>query len=201
MAMEMEQDVEVPQEELMEEEGMDQEMMSMFDGPIPGASLTEELGSEPNERPPQYVVPDEALQYVKEQVSTPEAFERILLAAELDIPIELVARAIVFSGWALGKYTHDISLLIFGPVFGYMLDMLNEEGVDHVPLAERADDPDLEKAMALLADYKRFKGEDEQSLEEDSEEQTEEEPMEMEEVDEPEETEVPETGLMGRREI
>ncbi|MGB1674112.1 MAG: ParA family protein, partial [Limisphaerales bacterium] len=46
-------------------------VMTMFDGPIPGASLTEELGSEPNERPPQYVVPDEALQYVKEQVSTP----------------------------------------------------------------------------------------------------------------------------------
>ena len=191
MAMEMEQDVEVPQEEPTQEEGMDQEMMSMFDGPIPGASLTEELGSEPNERPPQYVVPDEALLYVKEQINQPEAFERIVIAAGLDIPIELVARAIVFSGWALGKYTHDISLLIFGPVFGYMLDMLNEEGIDHVPLAERADDPDLEKAMALLADYKRFKGEDEQSLEEDSEERTEEEPMEMEEVDEPEETEVP----------
>tara|TARA_B100000085_G_C18562853_1_gene520284 strand:- start:4017 stop:4622 length:606 start_codon:yes stop_codon:yes gene_type:complete len=201
MAMEMEQDVEVPQEEPTQEEGMDQEMMSMFDGPIPGASLTEELGSEPNERPPQYVVPDEALLYVKEQINQPEAFERIVIAAGLDIPIELVARAIVFSGWALGKYTHDISLLIFGPVFGYMLDMLNEEGVDHVPLAERADDPDLEKAMALLADYKRFKGEGEQSSEENSEEQTEEEPMEMEEVDEPEETKVPETGLMGRREI
>ena len=93
MTMEMEQDVEVPQGEPTQEEDMDQKMMTMFDGPIPGASLTEELGSEPNERPPQYVVPDEALQYVKEQVSTPEAFERILLAAELDIPIELVARA------------------------------------------------------------------------------------------------------------
>ena len=132
----MEQDVEVPQEEPTQEEGMDQEMMSMFDGPIPGASLTEELGSEPNERPPQYVVPDEALQYVKEQVSTPEAFERILLAAELDIPIELVARAIVFSGW-LWVNIHDVSMMIFGPVFGYMLDMLNEEGIEHIALADR----------------------------------------------------------------
>tara|TARA_R100000773_G_C4218566_1_gene117018 strand:+ start:592 stop:1179 length:588 start_codon:yes stop_codon:yes gene_type:complete len=194
--MEMEQDVEVPQEEPTQGEDMDQKMMTMFDGPIPGASLTEELGSEPNERPPQYVVPDEALQYVKEQVSTPEAFERILLAAELDIPIELVARAIVFSGWALGKYTHDVSMMIFGPVFGYMLDMLNEEGIEHIALADREEDPELEKAMLLLEEYQEFKNKnskEEPELEEEEE-------SEVVEEDEPEESEVPETGLMGRRE-
>ena len=192
----MEQDVEVPQEEPTQGEDMDQKMMTMFDGPIPGASLTEELGSEPNERPPQYVVPDEALQYVKEQVSTPEAFERILLAAELDIPIELVARAIVFSGWALGKYTHDVSMMIFGPVFGYMLDMLNEEGIEHIALADREEDPELEKAMLLLEEYQEFKNKnskEEPELEEEEE-------SEVVEEDEPEESEVPETGLMGRRE-
>ena len=192
----MEQDVEVSQEEPTQEEGMDQKMMPMFDGPIPGASLTEELGSEPNERPPQYVVPDEALQYVKEQVSTPEAFERILLAAELDIPIELVARAIVFSGWALGKYTHDVSMMIFGPVFGYMLDMLNEEGIEHIALADREEDPELEKAMLLLEEYQEFKNKNSKEEPESEEE----EESEVVEEDEPEESEVPETGLMGRRE-
>lgn len=192
----MEQDVEVPQEEPTQEEDMDQKMMTMFDGPIPGASLTEELGSEPNERPPQYVVPDEALQYVKEQVSTPEAFERILLAAELDIPIELVARAIVFSGWALGKYTHDVSMMIFGPVFGYMLDMLNEEGIEHIALADREEDPELEKAMLLLEEYQEFKNKNSKEEPESEEE----EESEVVEEDEPEESEVPETGLMGRRE-
>ena len=196
MTMEMEQDVEVSQEEPTQEEGMDQKMMTMFDGPIPGASLTEELGSEPNERPPQYVVPDEALQYVKEQVSTPEAFERILLAAELDIPIELVARAIVFSGWALGKYTHDVSMMIFGPVFGYMLDMLNEEGIEHIALADREEDPELEKAMLLLEEYQEFKNKNSKEEPESEEE----EESEVGEEDEPEESEVPETGLMGRRE-
>ena len=192
----MEQDVEVSQEEPTQEEGMDQKMMTMFDGPIPGASLTEELGSEPNERPPQYVVPDEALQYVKEQVSTPEAFERILLAAELDIPIELVAIAIVFSGWALGKYTHDVSMMIFGPVFGYMLDMLNEEGIEHIALADREEDPELEKAMLLLEEYQEFKNKNSKEEPESEEE----EESEVVEEDEPEESEVPETGLMGRRE-
>ncbi len=196
MTMEMEQDVEVPQEEPTQGEDMDQKMMTMFDGPIPGASLTEELGSEPNERPPQYVVPDEALQYVKEQVSTPEAFERILLAAELDIPIELVARAIVFSGWALGKYTHDVSMMIFGPVFGYMLDMLNEEGIEHIALADREEDPELEKAMLLLEEYQEFKNKNSKEEPESEEE----EESEVVEEDEPEESEVPETGLMGRRE-
>ena len=192
MAMEMEEDITV--EETPE---MDQDTMSMFDGPIPGASLTTELGAEPHEKPPVYTDPDEAYEFLMNKVQSPEAFKRIMISAKLDIPVELTVRAIVFSGWALGQYTHDVMLLIFGPVFDGVLDLLEENDIPHIALAERAEDDTLEEAMQELEKYEKFKsGEDVDSemvseeVSEETEEETEEEP----------EIEIPDTGLMGRRE-
>jgi hypothetical protein len=192
MAMEMEEDITV--EETPE---MDQDTMSMFDGPIPGASLTTELGAEPHEKPPIYTDPDEAYEFLMNKVQSPEAFKRIMISAKLDIPVELTVRAIVFSGWALGQYTHDVMLLIFGPVFDGVLDLLEENDIPHIALAERAEDDTLEEAMQELEKYEKFKsGEDVDSemvseeVSEEPEEETEEEP----------EMEIPDTGLMGRRE-
>jgi hypothetical protein len=192
MAMEMEEDITV--EETPE---MDQDTMSMFDGPIPGASLTTELGAEPHEKPPVYTDPDEAYEFLMNKVQSPEAFKRIMISAKLDIPVELTVRAIVFSGWALGQYTHDVMLLIFGPVFDGVLDLLEENDIPHIALAERAEDDTLEEAMQELEKYEKFKsGEDVDSemvseeVNEEPEEETEEEP----------EMDIPDTGLMGRRE-
>ena len=192
MAMEMEEDITV--EETPE---MDQDTMSMFDGPIPGASLTTELGAEPHEKPPVYTDPDEAYEFLMNKVQSPEAFKRIMISAKLDIPVELTVRAVVFSGWALGQYTHDVMLLIFGPVFDGVLDLLEENDIPHIALAERAEDDTLEEAMQELEKYEKFKsGEDVDSemiseeVSEEPEEETEEEP----------EMDIPDTGLMGRRE-
>ena len=192
MAMEMEEDITV--EETPE---MDQDTMSMFDGPIPGASLTTELGAEPHEKPPVYTDPDEAYEFLMNKIQSPEAFKRLMISAKLDIPVELTVRAVVFSGWALGQYTHDVMLLIFGPVFDGVLDLLEENDIPHIALAERAEDDTLEEAMQELEKYEKFKsGEDVDSemiseeVSEKPEEETEEEP----------EMEIPDTGLMGRRE-
>ena len=192
MAMEMEEDITV--EETPE---MDQDTMSMFDGPIPGASLTTELGAEPHEKPPVYTDPDEAYEFLMNKIQSPEAFKRLMISAKLDIPVELTVRAVVFSGWALGQYTHDVMLLIFGPVFDGVLDLLEENDIPHIALAERAEDDTLEEAMQELEKYEKFKsGEDidsemvSEEVSEEPEEETEEEP----------EMEIPDTGLMGRRE-
>ena len=192
MAMEMEEDITVEETPEMEED-----TMSMFDGPIPGSSLTEELGSEINERPPVYTDPDEAYEFVMNKIQSPDAFERIMISAKLDIPVELTVRAIVFSGWALGQYTHDIMLMLFPVVFDGVLDLLEENDIPHIALAERAEDDTLEEAMQELEKYEKFKsGEDVDSemISEEVSEESEEEPEEEPEL------EIPDTGLMGRRE-
>jgi hypothetical protein len=57
-----------------------------FNGPIPGASLTRELGSQPDERPPMYVDPTEAYDFLVDRIANPDVFKRIAVAAELGVP-------------------------------------------------------------------------------------------------------------------
>ena len=97
----------------------------------------------------------------------------------MDIPVELVVRSIVFSGWATGVYTQDVMLLIFGPILDMTYTLLDRDGIDYVPLAKRAEDTRLSEAMEKLSEYEGML----------------EDPVEEEETEE-----VPETGLMGRRE-
>ena len=144
-----------------------------------------------------YTDPDEAYEFVMNKIQSPDAFERIMISAKLDIPVELTVRAIVFSGWALGQYTHDIMLMLFPVVFDGVLDLLEEKGIDHIPLAERAEDDTLEEAMEELEKYEKFKAGKDVDTEMASEEVSEESEEEPEE--EPE-LEIPDTGLMGRRE-
>ena len=77
------------------------------------------------------------------------------------------------------------------------LDLLDEQDIKYIALAERAEDEQLEEAMQELERYEEFKsdtnvdsGEDKEEPEIEPEEESEEEP----------EVEVPNTGLMGRRE-
>ena len=66
--------------------------MNEFDGPIPMASLTEELGSRAYEKPPQYTDPADAFDMIVDGLATTEkAMERVSVAVQLGVPAELVA--------------------------------------------------------------------------------------------------------------
>ena len=176
-----------------------------FNGPIAGSSLTGELGAEINEKPPMFTDPGEAFDDIFERINKPKAFERIVISAKMDIPIELVSRSIVFAGWAMGQYTHDIMMLIYGPVFKIMMEMLDKEGIDYIPLAKRAEDMRLSEAMEQLKEYEKFKeGPTTDDEEEDTETSLESEEVERGEMmpeEEEEETSAPTTGLMGNRSV
>jgi hypothetical protein len=169
-----------------------------FNGPIPGASLTHELGSQPDEKPPMFSDPADAYEDIATRLVQEESVKRISVAAELGVPMEIIARSIVFAGWAKGRYTIDTMYLIFGPVFEVIMSMLDAANVEYVDLAERAEDESLNKMMDMLEKRKDFigetvsgtsKGDDDEPVEEDTEEELEEE-----------ESEVPTGGLMGRPE-
>tara|TARA_Y100001980_G_C14525930_1_gene301446 strand:- start:313 stop:918 length:606 start_codon:yes stop_codon:yes gene_type:complete len=201
MAMEMEQDVAPEMEEetsLMEEEAPTEDLgpSPEFDGPIPGASLTGELGAEIHEKPPVFTEPSEAYRSVATRMQNEEAFKRIVVAARLSVPVDIIARSLVFSGWALGQYTSDVMLLIYGPIYQLMMKMLDYADVEYVPLSPDPEDDRLKEAMEELAELEELEGspikDTTDEIIEEPEEQTEEEP----ETEEPTEM----GGLMGRRE-
>ena len=165
----------------------------LMDGPIPGSSLTQELGSQANERPPIYSDPAEAYEYIISGLTGEKAIERISVSAQLGIPAELIARSIVFAGWAQGYYSIDTMLLIFGNVFEVLLALLDKSGIEYQKLAPRKEDDRLEDAFKELERREKEMEEDDSEEEETSVEEDEEEiPVEEEEV--------PTSGLMGRKE-
>ena len=155
---------------------MEDKDLVMFDGPIPGSSLTTELGSEPHERPPEIADPADAYEDLARRMTIPEAFERIAVAAELGTPVELIARAMVFSGWANGKYNFDVQYLIYGPFFELLMKMLDSAGIEYVPLAKRKEDQSLAKPLKQLEKQrekiKELTGETEEELEPEEIEET-----------------------------
>lgn len=178
-----------------------------FNGPIPGASLTHELGSQPDEQPPMYVEPAEAYEFLVDRISNPNVFKRIAVAAELGVPLELMIRPIVFAGWAEGYYTNDVMHLIAGPVFEVAGKLLDKTGVDYVALAPRKKDESYENLLDMLHNKR-------EALSRELDEESDDEPPEMLQEEgvsesndsvmdqEPVEEEVsaPSSGLMGRPE-
>jgi hypothetical protein len=163
----------------------------LMDGPIPGSSLTQELGSQPHERPPVYSDPAEAYKFIITGLTGEKAVERISLSAQLGIPAELIARSIVFSGWAQGYYSIDTMILIFGNVFELLLALLDKSGIEYEKLAPRKEDDRLEDAFKELERREKEMEVYDSKVEETSVDE-EETPVEEEEV--------PTSGLMGRKE-
>ena len=116
-----------------------------FEGPIPLASLTEELGSRAYEKPPLYTDPADAYEAIIDGLLTENATKRISVAVQLGVPLELVARSILFTGWATFLY-------IAGPVLESMSALLDEAGVVYQKFATRTteEDMDLEEAIEVI---------------------------------------------------
>ena len=164
-----------------------------FEGPIPGSSLTHELGSQPDENPPIFADPEDAYADMADRLLDEEAFDRISVAAELGIPVELIVRSLVFAGWAEGQYTVDTMYLIYGPLFELSMAMLDEKGVEYIALAQRREDEAFNSALDLLNEIKGEDSQDKTKLKEIAEEVVEEE-------EEEERDKIPQGGLMGRSE-
>ena len=155
--------------------------------PIPGQSLSSDPDNlAPYERPPEFTNVHKAIEYLFINIIDEKTYVPILQAISDGTPIMELVQLILFDGFQRGKFNPDLMIMLAEPV-AYML----------IALAERAEDDTLEEAMQELEKYEKFKsGEDVDSemiseeVSEEPEEETEEEP----------EMEIPDTGLMGRRE-
>ena len=96
---------------------------NIFDAPIPGQSLTDTPGNSPWEHPPQFSNVNDAAEYVWTTLHEPEVSVQILTFLKNDIPVEAIARMILFGGFAEGKWTPDVAMLIAEVVFKQIMAM------------------------------------------------------------------------------
>ena len=88
-----------------------------LDAPIPGQSLTDTPGNAKWEHPPQFVKVDEAAEYIWDRLHEKEILSQIVSFLENDIPVEAIARMVLFGGFVEGKWTPDVALLLSEIVF------------------------------------------------------------------------------------
>ena len=101
-----------------------------FDAPVPGQSLTDRPGNANWEHPPQFADPDEALQFIYSRMMNAESASRIAMMLDTGIPVEAVARTIIFSGFVEGKWSPDVAFLILETVMKMILTI---GGVAQIP--------------------------------------------------------------------
>lgn len=158
----------------------------MIDAPIPGQSLTAELGNRPWQQPPQYTTVEEALSYYIPKITNPELLEDLLDVMETGIPLTTIANAIQSGGVMEGKHSLDVGILIIPVLIETMAYLAEEAEIEYTTgSGKKQEDNKISDERVALAISKVKKEKNKKETE--PEEQIE---MELEE---------PSGGLMSRR--
>jgi hypothetical protein len=88
-----------------------------FDAPIPGQSLTDTPGNPSWEHPPQFTDVEQASEYVWGKIHNERALTQIILFLKEGVPVEAIARMVLFGGFMEGKWTPDVAILLSEIVF------------------------------------------------------------------------------------
>ena len=141
----------------------------LFKSSTPGQSLTQEPGSAPYEMPPQYTDVNEALEYLFDKLTEPRQVTRLVLMLKKGMPVEYLARTILFEGFSKNRWTPDLSVLMLRIVMAMLISIATAKGVK-----PKIFNPDKEQEEFLdqfldMTDEDEFEIEDE-NMEDDTEE-------------------------------
>lgn len=167
----------------------------MLDAPIPGQSLTHELGARPWQTPAQYTTVEEALDYYIPRFANDDVTEQLMDVLETGVPVSTLANTIQLGGVMEGKHNIDVGMLVIPVLMELIMYMADEEGIEYNTGLEKDDDirsTQIQKALVRLQEESEAQGEETESPQEN--ETTNEIITSMREVA----TERA-TGLMGRR--
>ena len=102
-----------------------------FDAPIPGMSLTHELGARPWQTPPQFPTVDDAIEYYMASMTNEDFMIQLIDVLELGVPVTTVANSIQLANVMEGKHTVDVGMLVT-PLLMELLMMLAESaGIEY----------------------------------------------------------------------
>jgi hypothetical protein len=128
-----------------------------FEAPIPGMSMTHELGARPWQTPPKYATVEEALEYYLPRMQDNSFTDSLINVIEMGMPLTTLANTIQLAGVMEGRHSVDVGILIM-PVLIEMMQLVAEaEGVEYVTGMERdikseTKDSDVSAALATLKD-------------------------------------------------
>jgi len=96
-----------------------------FDAPIPGQSLTMELGSRPWQNSSRFTTVDETIDYYMERMSSEDFMLQLADVLEMGVPVTSIANSIQLSSVMEGTHTVDIGMLVL-PMLMEMIMMIGD---------------------------------------------------------------------------
>jgi len=108
-----------------------EEKQPKLDAPIPGMSLTHELGARPWQQPPQYPTVEEAVDHYTSRMMTDEFSDQLVDIMDMGIPLTTLANTIQLAGVMEGKHTTDVGLLVLPVLIETMMVIGDSAGIEY----------------------------------------------------------------------
>ena len=157
--------------------------------PIPGQSLTSELGGRPWQSPPQYATVDDAMDWYLERFDSQEVVDELMSVIESGIPLSTLANSMQLGAVLNGVHSIDVGVLVI-PIIMEMMKYLAEQTDTEYKMGDEPEETDRPSDSVIASALNELKNQQEGS---DNKE-----PM-MEEEEKEEETMPEPSGLMARR--
>ena len=127
-----------------------------FDAPIPGMSLTTEVGNRPWQQPPRFVNTKDVAEYYVEKLAEDEFADMLVDVAESGIPLTTIANTIQMNSVMQGIHSVDSGILALPVIMEMMLITVEAAGIEY---NSGMDDVTTNKPMStelLLSKLKDF---------------------------------------------
>ena len=159
-----------------------------LDRPIPGQSLTSELGARPWQSPAKITTVDEAVDYYMERMSSEKFMEQVVEVMESGVPVAVIANTIQLASVMDGVHSVDIGMLVVPIIMEMMMLLGDSAGIEYNLGDEEFDESISDSKIAKAVSTYRKKMQEDNVVVQTKVEEKEEEPEE-----------VKSTGLMARR--
>ena len=127
----------------------------IFDAPIPGSSLTKEMGNQPWKNPPQHTTLEEALDFYVDRMATDEFTNKLVTSLEMGVPVSSIANIIQIHGVMEGRHTLDVSIMLT-PIIMEMIALIADTmGIEYDMGLENEDS--IEEANSDIINVARLK--------------------------------------------
>ena len=123
----------------------------IFDAPIPGMSLTHELGARPWQQPAQFPTVDEAIEYYMSSMTSEEFMEQLIDVLEMGVPVTSIANSMQLTSVMEGKHSVDVGMLVVPLLIELIMMLGDSAGIEYETGLQN---PDRNKARdSQLAKY------------------------------------------------
>ena len=161
----------------------------LLDAPIPGQSLTAELGNRPWQQPSELKTLEDAVDYYIPRLGDPTLMNKTLNIIESGVSLTSIAEIFTLSGTMEGKHNVDVAVLVSPVIVEFLKGLGDLAGIKYTIDADEEDKSDVSPLDMIEAEKELLKEEDVEELVTDTIQDNVEETETMEEP----------KGLMARR--